>query len=66
MRGTFVTKSAGEEKQLLALQQSLFFKELGFELKEIGKIMGRSDFDTGSLCGPIARFCRRTWKGSKS
>lgn len=35
-----------EEKQLLALQQILFFRELGFELKEIGKILGRSDFDT--------------------
>lgn len=35
-----------EEKQLLALQQILFFRELGFELKEIGKILERSDFDT--------------------
>ncbi|MCE5316905.1 MAG: MerR family transcriptional regulator [Parachlamydia sp.] len=35
-----------EEKQLLTLQQILFFRELGFELKEIGKILERSDFDT--------------------
>ena len=35
-----------EEKQLLALQQILFFRELGFELKQIQKIIGRSDFDT--------------------
>ncbi len=34
-----------EEKQLLILQQILFFRELGFELKQIGKILGRGDFD---------------------
>lgn len=35
-----------QEKQLLLLQQILFFKELGFELKQIQKIVGRADFDT--------------------
>lgn len=35
-----------EEEQLLILQQILFFRELGFELKMIQKILGRSDFDT--------------------
>lgn len=34
-----------EEEQLLILQQILFFKELGFELKQICKVLGRSDFD---------------------
>jgi DNA-binding transcriptional MerR regulator len=34
-----------EEKQLLDLQQILFFRELGFELMQIKKILGRSDFD---------------------
>ena len=34
-----------EEKQLLELQQILFFKELGFSLKQIKKVLGRSDFD---------------------
>ncbi len=34
-----------EEKQLLALQQILFFRELGFELKHIQRLLGRSDFD---------------------
>ena len=34
-----------EEKQLLLLQQILFFRELGFELKKIQKLLGRSDFD---------------------
>ena len=34
-----------EDEQLLILQQILFFKELGFELKQIRKVLGRSDFD---------------------
>jgi DNA-binding transcriptional MerR regulator len=34
-----------EGKQLLQLQQILFFKELGFSLKQIQKVLGRSDFD---------------------
>jgi DNA-binding transcriptional MerR regulator len=34
-----------EEPQLLILQQILFYRELGFELKQIKKILGRSDFD---------------------
>jgi len=34
-----------EEEQLLILQQILFFRELGFELKQIQKVLGRRDFD---------------------
>lgn len=34
-----------EEEQLLTLQQILFFRELGFELKQIQKLLGRGDFD---------------------
>lgn len=34
-----------EGKRLLLLQQILFFRELGFELKKIKKILGRGDFD---------------------
>jgi len=34
-----------EEKELLQLQQILFFKKLGFSLKQIKKILGKSDFD---------------------
>lgn len=34
-----------EEEQLLILQQILFFRELGFELKKIRQIIKRSDFD---------------------
>jgi MerR family transcriptional regulator, thiopeptide resistance regulator len=34
-----------EEPQLLRLQQILFYRELGFELKAIQGILGRADFD---------------------
>ena len=34
-----------EEKQLLQLQQILFFKELGFSLNQIQKVVAKSDFD---------------------
>src|ERR1041385_1649194 len=34
-----------EEAQLLTLQQILFYRELGFELKQIKKILNRADFD---------------------
>jgi DNA-binding transcriptional MerR regulator len=34
-----------EEEQLLILQQILFYRELGFELKQIKKVLGRSNFD---------------------
>jgi DNA-binding transcriptional MerR regulator len=33
-----------EEPQLLTLQQILFYRELGFELKEIQRVLGRPDF----------------------
>ena len=34
-----------EEPQLLMLQQILFYRELGFELKDIKGILGRADFE---------------------
>jgi len=34
-----------EEEQLLILQQILFFRELGLELKQIKRILSRGDFD---------------------
>ena len=34
-----------EEPQLLTLQQILFYRELGLELKQIQKILGRADFE---------------------
>lgn len=40
-----------EEKQLLTLQQILFFRELGIELKKVKKILKQSAFDQmGALC----------------
>jgi MerR family transcriptional regulator, thiopeptide resistance regulator len=34
------------ENELLQLQQILFFKKLGFSIKKIAQVLGRSDFDT--------------------
>src|SRR5579862_6336306 len=34
-----------EEAQILTLQQILFYRELGFELKQIQRILGRADFE---------------------
>src|SRR4029434_5282153 len=34
-----------EEPQLLRLQQILFYRELGFELKQIERILNRADFE---------------------
>src|SRR3979411_1203685 len=34
-----------EEPQLLTLQQILFYRELGSELKQIKRILGRADFE---------------------
>ncbi len=34
-----------EEKELLRLQQILFFKQLGLTLNQIRKVLGKSDFD---------------------
>src|SRR3954471_13785086 len=34
-----------EEAQLLTLQQILFYRELGFELKRIKRIVGRKNFE---------------------
>jgi DNA-binding transcriptional MerR regulator len=37
-----------EEEQVLLLQQVLFFRELGFKLGDIGKVLARDDFDKAS------------------
>jgi len=34
-----------EEPELLTLQQILFYRELGFELKQIKEVLGRADFE---------------------
>ena len=37
-----------EEPQLLKLQQILFYRELGFELKRIKRVLGRPDFEVAA------------------
>jgi MerR family transcriptional regulator, thiopeptide resistance regulator len=49
------------EKELLQLQQILFFRELGFELKQIKRILSRSDFDR---CEALARHRRVLMKNA--
>jgi len=52
-----------EEPQLLTLQQILFYRELGFELKQIKAILGRADFEKSRPCNRTGRFCKRTSLG---
>jgi len=51
-----------EEKELLRLQQILFFKELGFTLKQIGKVLGRDDFDQLAALYSHRQALCRDWK----
>lgn len=51
-----------EEKELLQLQQILFFKELGFTLKQIKKVLGRSDFDQLSALYSHKQSLTHEWK----
>lgn len=50
-----------EEKQLLQLQQILFFKELGFSLKQIRKVLGKSDFDQLSALNSHRESLSQEW-----
>lgn len=51
-----------EEKQLLQLQQILFFKELGFSLKQIQKVVGRSDFDQLAALHSHRHSLKKEWE----
>ncbi len=51
-----------EEKELLQLQQILFFKELGFSLKQIVNIIGRSDFDQLAALYSHKKVLTREWE----
>lgn len=51
-----------EEKQLLELQQILFFKELGFSLKQIQKVVGRSDFDQLAALHSHRKSLSKEWE----
>src|SRR5262245_43952332 len=48
-----------EEPQLLTLQQILFYRELGLELKQIRKILGRPDFDKVAALESHRKVLRR-------
>lgn len=50
------------EKELLQLQQILFFKELGFTLKQIHKVLGKSDFDQITALHSHHRTLSREWE----
>lgn len=51
-----------EEKQLLQLQQILFFKELGFTIKQIKKVVGRGDFDQLSALYSHRKSLSQEWE----
>jgi MerR family transcriptional regulator, thiopeptide resistance regulator len=51
-----------EEKELLQLQQILFFKELDFTLKQIKKVLGRSDFDQLAALQSHKKALSRDWE----
>ncbi len=51
-----------EEKQLLDLQQILFFKQLGFSLKQIQKVLGRDDFDQLSALYSHRKSLNQEWE----
>lgn len=54
-----------EEEQLLILQQILFFRELGFELKQIQKILGRSDFDKAAALASHRKVLQKNLETTK-
>lgn len=51
-----------EEKELLQLQQILFFKELGFTLKQIQKVVGKSDFDQLAALHSHKKALHKEWE----
>lgn len=51
-----------EEKELLKLQQILFFKELGLTLKQIRKVLGQSGFNTLAALNSHKSALSRDWE----
>lgn len=51
-----------EESELLQLQQILFFKELGFTIKQIKKVVGRGDFDQLSALLSHRKSLNQEWE----
>jgi DNA-binding transcriptional MerR regulator len=50
------------EEEFLQLQQILFFKELGFSIKQIQKVMGRNDFDKLSSLYSHKKAIKEEWE----
>lgn len=51
-----------EKKELLELQQILFFKELGFTIKQIKKVVGKEDFDQLSALHSHRKSLNEEWE----
>ena len=51
-----------EEKELLQLQQILFFKELGFTIKQIKEVIGKGDFDQLSALYSHKKSLSQEWE----
>lgn len=51
-----------EEKELLQLQQILFFKELGFTIKQIKNVIGKDDFDQLSALNSHRKSLNQEWE----
>lgn len=51
-----------DEKELFQLQQILFFKELGFTIKQIKKVIGRGDFDQLSALHSHRKSLNQEWE----
>lgn len=51
-----------EEKELLQLQQILFFKELGFTIKQIKQVIGKADFDQLSALYSHRKSLNQEWE----
>jgi DNA-binding transcriptional MerR regulator len=49
-----------EEPQLLTLQQILFYRELGFDLKQIKRILGRRDFEIAAALQSHRKVLQKT------
>ncbi|MCC2625068.1 MAG: Transcriptional regulator SkgA, mercury resistance [Burkholderiales bacterium] len=54
-----------EQEQLFLLQQILFFRELGFQLSDIQKIIGSNDFDKVAALGSHKRVLLQNIKRTK-
>ena len=54
-----------EEPQLLMLQQILFYRELGFELKKIQQIVGRADFQKAAALRSHRKVLQRNLARSR-